>query len=127
METAEKGPDVEDSGEQLMAVRLPLTGILEELGCDGDAPPLASGNAPEGVAADQLVGHVAQAQLGHDRLHLRETKPRRRVTAGRLFHSQPEGGAGEATRFPECPCHLQPHHRESTPITVKSNLVLITV
>lgn len=66
---------MEDSREQLLAVRVPLTGILEELGCDGDPPPLASGNSPEVVAADQLVGHVAQTQLGHDRLHLRETEP----------------------------------------------------
>lgn len=83
METVEEGPDeVEGTPAQLVAGRVPLTGILEELGCDGDPPPLASGDAPEVVAADQLVGHVAQAQLGHDRLHLWETKPRRLVTRG---------------------------------------------
>lgn len=60
-----------------MAVWVPLTGILEELGCDGDPPPLAGGDPPEVVVADQLVGHVAQTQLGHDGLHLWETAPRK--------------------------------------------------
>lgn len=80
METVKKGPSVSAD------TRVPLTGILEELGCNGDPAPLAIGDSPKGVVANQLVCHVAQTQLRHDCLYLEETQSAGRlVTAGWPF------------------------------------------
>lgn len=43
-----------------------LTGVLKQLAGDGDPPPLAPRDAREKTTSDDTVGHVGEAELGHD-------------------------------------------------------------
>lgn len=52
----------------------PLTRVLKQLAGDGDPPPLAPRDAREKATPDDAVGHVGEAELGHDRRHLPEVK-----------------------------------------------------
>lgn len=48
----------------------PLTGVLKQLAGDGDPPPLTPRDAWEEATSDDGVGHVGEAELGHDCGHL---------------------------------------------------------
>lgn len=71
----------DDSRSSWLLCRVSLTGVLDQLGCDGDPAPLTTGNAPKAIVADQLVGHMAQTQFCHDFLHLQETPNAKMVIA----------------------------------------------
>lgn len=49
----------------------PLTRVLKQLAGDGDPSPLAPGDAREKTTSNDTVGHVGEAELSHDRRHLR--------------------------------------------------------
>lgn len=52
----------------------PLTWVLEQLAGNGDPPPLTPRDPWENTTSNNTVGHVSQAQFGHDRRHLHRSQ-----------------------------------------------------